>query len=82
MQVHDDEALRILDIIGRAFVRLEQNVPPPERVPYLDDYVYRYQEKTIEQAIVLNWHEEPARSVPHLFFIRIHTFKNKRPCNV
>lgn len=53
MQVHDDEALRILDIIGRAFVRLEQNVPPPERVPYLDDYVYRYQEKTIEQAIVL-----------------------------
>lgn len=30
----------------------EQRVPPPQRVPYKDSFVYRYVEKTIHQAIV------------------------------
>ena len=31
---------------------LSAEVPPPQRVPYLDHFVYRYAQKSIEQAIV------------------------------
>lgn len=33
-------------------LRLEKCVPPPQRIPYLDHFVYRYVEKTLHQALI------------------------------
>lgn len=38
--------------LDKAFKRLEGMVPPPQRVPHGDAFVFRYKEKTIHQAMV------------------------------
>ena len=35
-----------------AFKKLAAQVPPPQKVPHGDSFVFRYVEKTIQQAIV------------------------------
>ena len=40
-------------VISNAFRRLEKQVPPPQLVPFGDDLVFRFVEKTIEQALLL-----------------------------
>jgi hypothetical protein len=41
-----------LNALENAFRRLEAKVPPPIRKTYLDRFVFRYAEQTIQQAIV------------------------------
>lgn len=41
-----------LNILDKAFKRLEAQVPPPQKMPHGDSFVFRYKEKTIHQAIV------------------------------
>lgn len=41
-----------LVLLEKAFRRLERQVPPPKRKPWKDSFVFRYAEKTIQQAIV------------------------------
>ncbi|MDD5761179.1 MAG: hypothetical protein PHP88_01540 [bacterium] len=43
---------QVLDKMERTLTILEGRVPPPQRVPYKDSFVYRYVEKTLYQAIV------------------------------
>ncbi len=43
---------RTLDIIEDAFRRLEQQVPPPKAVSFKDGLVFRYHEKSIQQALI------------------------------
>src|SRR5438105_8925524 len=38
--------------LDKAFNRLESMVPPPQRVPHGDGFVFRYKEQTIFQAMV------------------------------
>ncbi|MBM4126526.1 MAG: hypothetical protein FJ247_04125 [Nitrospira sp.] len=38
--------------LDKAFKKLESAVPPPEKVPYGNAFVFRYKEKTIHQAMV------------------------------
>lgn len=38
--------------LDKAFKRLEAMVPPPQRMPFRDSFAFRYQEKTIHQAII------------------------------
>lgn len=38
--------------LDKAFKRLEDMVPPPQKVPHGEAFVFRYKEKTIHQAIV------------------------------
>ena len=38
--------------LEKAFKRLEDMVPPPQKVPHGDAFVFRYKEKTIQQAMV------------------------------
>ncbi len=45
----------------------EKRVPPPQRVPYKDGFVFRYTERTIEQAIV----QKLARLISGLHAARI-----------
>jgi hypothetical protein len=45
--------LEVLAEIERAFRVFEQQVPPPQKKPWKDGFVYRYAEKTIQQALVL-----------------------------
>ena len=35
------------------FTKLETKVPRPIKVPFLDHFVFRYKEKTLEQALIL-----------------------------
>jgi hypothetical protein len=42
----------------RAFRRLEQQVPLPSEQPWKDGFVFRYQEQSIEQAIIQREFEE------------------------
>ena len=44
-----DAALRNMVAMLASF---ETRVPPPQRVPYKDSFVFRYTERTLEQAIV------------------------------
>jgi len=44
-----DEALRNMDATLYA---LERRVPPPKRIPFRDGFIYRYEEKTIHQALI------------------------------
>ena len=39
--------------MSKAFRHLERQVPPPRLVPFGDDHVFRFVEKTIEQALLL-----------------------------
>jgi len=38
--------------LDKAFKRIEDMVPPPQKVPHGDAFVFRYKEKTIHQAMV------------------------------
>jgi hypothetical protein len=44
-----DDALRHME---STLVSFEKRVPSPQRVPYKDSFVFRYAERTIEQAII------------------------------
>lgn len=41
-----------LTVMDNAFRRLEAQVPPPRAQPFKDSFVFRYEEKTIEQALI------------------------------
>jgi len=41
-----------LKVMRQAFRRLEQQVPPPQAVPWKDHFVFRHVEKTIQQALL------------------------------
>lgn len=45
--------LESLTIMGEAFQRLEQQVPPPQKLDWKDGFVFRYKEETIFQALIL-----------------------------
>ncbi len=47
MTEHYSEALKKMEAILHHF---ESLVPKPKRIPYLDHFVYRYTEKTIQQG--------------------------------
>ncbi|HWR77815.1 MAG TPA: hypothetical protein VN283_11475 [Thiobacillus sp.] len=51
-----------LTVLENAFQRLERQVPPPQEVEWADGFVFRYQEKTIHQALILKF----ARSISTL----------------
>jgi hypothetical protein len=51
-----------LTVMGNAFQRLEQQVPPPQKQPWKDSFVFRYKEQTIEQALI----QKLARSISGL----------------
>jgi len=38
--------------LDKAFRRLEGAVPPPQTMPYQDSFLFRYKEKTIQQALI------------------------------
>ena len=38
--------------LDKVFKRLEDMVPPPQKVPHGDAFVFRYKEKTTHQVIV------------------------------
>jgi len=44
--------LQSLEVMERAFRRLERQVPPPVEQPWKDGFVLRYQERMIEQALI------------------------------
>jgi len=44
--------LQFLEVMERAFRRLEQQVPPPVEQPWKEGFVLRYGERTIEQALI------------------------------
>ncbi len=50
-----------------AFRRLETQVPPPQLVPWGDNFVFRHVEKTIEQALL----QKAARSISTLHAIDV-----------
>lgn len=41
-----------LERLDKAFRTLEEMVPPPQKVPHGDAYVFRYKEQTIQQAML------------------------------
>jgi hypothetical protein len=41
-----------LTVMDNAFRRLEAQVPAPKTQPFNDSFVFRYEEKTIEQALI------------------------------
>jgi hypothetical protein len=41
-----------LHVLDKAFKRLQTMVPPPQKMPHGDSFVFRYKEETIEQAII------------------------------
>jgi hypothetical protein len=43
---------QVLDELEGAFRRLEDQVPPPKEVPHGEGYVFRYEEKTPQQAVL------------------------------
>ncbi len=59
-----DDALRNMEATLASF---EKRVPSPQRVPYKDSFVFRYAERTIEQAIV----QKLARLISGLHAARI-----------
>jgi len=56
-----------LTVMGNAFRRLEQQVPPPQKKPWKDSFVFRYKEQTIEQALI----QKLARSISGLHAVDI-----------
>lgn len=49
----DADFVDCLDRMEKWFRILEPTVPAPEKVPYLGQYVFRYRERTLEQALIL-----------------------------
>jgi hypothetical protein len=49
MDILYKQTLRQLD---KSFRRLERMVPPPQKIPCQDSFVFRYKKKTIQQAMV------------------------------
>lgn len=45
--------LQAITVLSNAFQRLEQQVPPPQQVPFRDGFVFRFVEKSLEQALLL-----------------------------
>jgi hypothetical protein len=43
---------RVLEALEDAFRQIEAKVPPPVRKPWGESFVFRYEERTIQQAIV------------------------------
>ncbi|MCV2366458.1 hypothetical protein LNV23_23790 [Paucibacter sp. DJ1R-11] len=43
----------VLTVMENAFARLEKQVPPPQRVEWADGFVFRYLERSLEQALIL-----------------------------
>src|ERR1700692_2370633 len=41
-----------LEALNRAFRQIEAKVPPPVRKPWPGGFVFRYEEQTIQQAII------------------------------
>ena len=41
-----------LKVMRHAFRRMEQQIPPPQAVPWKDGFVFRHVEKTVQQALV------------------------------
>lgn len=64
MDAHYNETLRKLD---EAFVRLEAKVPPPQKTPHGNSWVFRYKEKSIHQAMI----QKLARQVSGLHAARL-----------
>jgi len=58
---------RCLEQMESWFRQLEKQVPPPIKVPFLHHFVFRYKEKTIEQALI----QKLARVVTGLHSARI-----------
>lgn len=56
-----------LNVLERAFRRLEQQVPPPIKKPYRDGFLLRYEEKSIHQAIL----QKCARVISNLAAARV-----------
>jgi len=56
-----------LQALENAFRQLETKVPPPIRKPWLDSFVFRYAEQTIQQAIV----QKLARMISGLYAIQV-----------
>ena len=48
----DKQFIEALKIMDDAMLVFEKRVQPPEKVPFLDSFVFRYKQKTIEQALV------------------------------
>jgi hypothetical protein len=59
--------LQALQNMERTLNGLVKGLPPPQRVPILDSFVYRYVERTIQQAIV----QKLARIISGLYAARI-----------
>ncbi|HEY0915664.1 MAG TPA: hypothetical protein VGE22_12405 [Solimonas sp.] len=45
--------LEAVTVMENAFGRLQEQVPPPQRVPFRDGFVFRFREQTIHQALIL-----------------------------
>lgn len=45
--------LQSITVLTNAFKRLELQVPPPKQVPFRDGFVFRFVEKSLEQALLL-----------------------------
>jgi|HubBroStandDraft_4_1064222.scaffolds.fasta_scaffold284741_2 hypothetical protein len=56
-----------LQALEDAFRKLETKVPPPMRKPWLDSFVFRFAEQTIQQAIV----QKLARMISGLHAIQV-----------
>ena len=49
----DAQFQQCLSRMEQWFRALEVSVPPPVKVPYLDHFVFRYREETLEQALII-----------------------------
>jgi hypothetical protein len=47
--------LEVITVLSNAFHRLEDQVPSPKLVPYVDGHVFRFVEQTLEQALLLKF---------------------------
>lgn len=45
--------LQTITVLSNAFRRLEEQVPPPQLVPFRDGFVFRFVEQTLQQALLL-----------------------------
>jgi len=45
--------LQTITVLTNAFRRLERQVPPPQRLPFRGEFVFRFVEQTLEQALLL-----------------------------
>lgn len=45
--------LQTITVLSNAFKQLELQVPPPQKVPFRDGFVYRFIEQKLEQALLL-----------------------------